>query len=53
MEVMGRITEAAGLKRMGHRIHSTLQEAIDRAASCGRVSMAGDFLWAPQWISRV
>jgi hypothetical protein len=48
MEVMGRITEAAGLKRTGHRIQSTLQSAIDLAISKGRVRVVGDFLWDPE-----
>lgn len=48
MEVMSRITEAAGLKRTGHRIQSTLQSAIHFAISKRRVRMIGNFLWDPE-----
>lgn len=47
IEVMHRITEAAGLRRTGHRIQSTLQTAINLAGRRGRVRVVGDFLWDP------
>ncbi|CAM3780307.1 DUF3320 domain-containing protein [Marinicrinis lubricantis] len=41
-EVMKRITDAAGLKRLGSRIQEHLEQAIENA---GEVERRGEFLW--------
>jgi hypothetical protein len=47
MEVMKRITEAAGLQRTGARIQATIQAAIDVAHRQRRLRLSDDFLWDP------
>jgi very-short-patch-repair endonuclease len=44
-EVMRRIREAAGVRRIGGRIDSALQAAIAQAARTGTIRQEGDFLW--------
>ncbi|WP_026770543.1 DUF3320 domain-containing protein [Asinibacterium sp. OR53] len=46
-EVARRITEAAGIARIGSRIRETLQMAASFAQSQGTLSMKDEFLWIP------
>jgi hypothetical protein len=44
-EVMRRVVDAAGVKRLGSRIQSALEQAIATAVEQARCRRAGDFLW--------
>ena len=44
-EVMRRITDGCGVKRIGSRIEAALMGGIQRAAKSGLVRLKGDFVW--------
>jgi hypothetical protein len=44
-EVVRRVSDAAGVKRLGSRIQASLDEAIERAVSTGEIDRRGAFLW--------
>jgi hypothetical protein len=44
-EVARRVMEAAGVKRLGNRIQSTLDLAVEAAVRGGSVRREGEFLW--------
>ncbi len=44
-EVSRRVTDAAGIKRLGTRIQSALESAIEQTIRQGIVERRGDFLW--------
>jgi hypothetical protein len=46
-EVAKRITEAAGMTKIGSRIRYTLTQALDQAQDEKKVVVKDDFLWAP------
>jgi superfamily I DNA and/or RNA helicase len=46
-EVAKRITDAAGINKVGSRIRYTLTQALDQAQDEKKVVVKGDFLWAP------
>ena len=46
-EVIRRITNAAGLRRVGNRIRRNLGWAIDNAVRRKQIRRKGDFLWSP------
>jgi hypothetical protein len=45
-EVAKRITDAAGIAKLGSRIRYTLTQALDQAQDEHKVVVKGDFLWA-------
>jgi hypothetical protein len=47
-EVAKRITDAAGIAKLGSRIRYTLTQALDQAQDEHKVIVKGDFLWAPE-----
>ncbi len=47
-EVAKRITDAAGIAKLGSRIRYTLTQALDQAKDEGKVIVKDDFLWAPE-----
>ena len=47
-EVAKRITDAAGISKVGSRIRYTLTQALDQAQDEKKVVIKGDFLWAPE-----
>ena len=44
-EVMRRVTDSCGVKRLGARIEAALMGGIRGAASTGQVRLRGDFVW--------
>ena len=44
-EVMRRITEGCGVKRIGARIEAALQAGFQRAANSGLLQLRGNFIW--------
>lgn len=47
-EVAKRITDAAGISKVGSRIRYTLTQALDQAQDEKKLVIKGDFLWAPE-----
>lgn len=47
-EVAKRITDAAGIAKVGSRIRYTLTQALHQAQSEKKVVVKGEFLWAPE-----
>jgi hypothetical protein len=47
-EVVKRITDAAGVAKLGSRIRYTLTQALQQAEDEGKVMVKDDFLWAPE-----
>jgi len=52
-EMAKRITDAAGITKLGSRIRYTLTQALDQAMDEGKVVIKGDFLWAPEMLTPV
>lgn len=46
-EVAKRITDAAGITKLGSRIRYTLTQALDQAQDEKKVVVKGDFIWSP------
>jgi hypothetical protein len=46
-DVVRRVADAAGVKRLGSRIQASLDAAIERAAGTGQIERRGEFLWDP------
>jgi hypothetical protein len=46
-EMAKRITDAAGVSKVGSRIRYTLTQALDQAQDEKKVIVKGDFLWSP------
>lgn len=46
-EMAKRITDAAGITKLGSRIRYTLTQALDQAKDEGKVLVKDDFIWAP------
>lgn len=47
-EVARRITNSAGLKRVGSRILSAVKRGVRAAEMSGRIRVEGEFLWTPE-----
>ncbi|MEO3404905.1 DUF3320 domain-containing protein [Mucilaginibacter sp. CAU 1740] len=47
-EMAKRIADAAGIAKVGSRIRYTLTQALERAKNEHKVTVRGDFLWAPE-----
>ncbi|MDN5286577.1 MAG: helicase [Mucilaginibacter sp.] len=47
-EMAKRITDAAGVAKLGSRIRYTLTQALHQAQEAGKVIQKGEFLWAPE-----
>jgi hypothetical protein len=47
-EMAKRITDAAGIAKVGSRIRYTLTQALEQAKDENKVVTHGDFLWAPE-----
>ncbi|MGZ3871376.1 MAG: DUF3320 domain-containing protein, partial [Mucilaginibacter sp.] len=47
-EAARRITDAAGISKVGSRIRYTLTQALEQAKDEGKVIVKDDFLWAPE-----
>jgi len=46
-EICRRVTDAAGLQRVGSRIHDAIERGCASAVKRGNVRKRGDFYWAP------
>jgi very-short-patch-repair endonuclease len=52
-EVIRRIAEAAGIKRLGNRIQSAIDHAIDVAVGDGQICRRSQWLWSPRMTTAV
>lgn len=48
MEIVRRVTEGAGLKRSGSRIHAAVDAAIEFGVSEGKIVLREGFVWLPE-----